>query len=100
MLIGLKKMIKSDERALKKEMIEVTFLFNIKLICTHTELTITHNVREAIERLPPEDVLLADSEFFTKKGCELILAKGDKTSYKSRPKTRRWLVIRLLQKSA
>ena len=84
----LEKVIKGGEQALKEETIEVKFLFNINIdMYVYAELTTSHNVKEAIERLSPGDVLLADPEFFTRENCEMILAKGIKPVIKPTKKS-------------
>ena len=96
----LEKVIKGGEGSLKKETIEVKFLFNINIdMYVYAELTTSHNAREAIERLSPGDVLLADPEFFTRENCELILAKGIKPAIKPTKNARKGPVIRLCRKA-
>jgi len=92
--------IKSGEKALKKETIEVKFLFNINIdMYVYAELTTSHNAREAIQRLSPGDVLLADLEFFTRENCELVLAKGIKPAIELTKNARKGPVIRLCRKA-
>ena len=81
---------------MKKETIEVKFLFNINIdMYVYAELTTSHNAREAIERLSPGDVLLADPEFFTRENCGSALAKEIKPAIKLLKNARKGLVIKI-----
>ena len=88
--------IMGGNRVLRRETIEVKFLFNINLdMHVYVEATRSHSVEKALSKLSRGDVLMADSEFFTRENCEKILAKGLKPGLKPSKNAKRGPAIKL-----
>ena len=92
----LKEVVKGGKRTLKRETIEVKFLFNINLdMYVYVEVTQSHSMVAALSKLSRGDVIMADSEFFTRENCERILTRGLIPVLKPSRNARRGPAIRL-----
>lgn len=92
----LKKTISAGKTALVKKTLPVRFLYNINLdMYVHVKQTTSHNAKEFIEMLSQDDILLMDSEFFTRENCELALVRGIDIQVKPTRNGRRGPALRL-----
>jgi len=91
----LRETIRGGKKALEKETIEVKFLFNINVdMYVYAEHSTSHDVDKAIRKLSRGDVVLGDTEFFNKKNCEKLLAKGIKPLIKPSRNAKRGVGIK------
>lgn len=82
--------IRGGKKVLKQETIPVKFTYNINLdMYLNVEVTTSRSLAHVIALLSHGDVLMTDTEFFTRENCYLALSKGIVVEIKPSKKAKR-----------